>query len=107
MSARQMSDVERLRWWSNTVRPLKSASLVDRATAEVSLGSMTVELHRGAASLGHQSGFERIESWWTVIYVVHEGRRYGRGSRFTGKRAQQRAESDFAESVVVQREAGR
>lgn len=92
--------LRKLRDWSNTTRPVRTAVCVQAETAGTTVGEMSVELHRGQASSGHQSNYARRETWWVVAQVTNGTRRYVRGSRFCGATAQQRALREYASAVA-------
>lgn len=98
------STIEELRWWSNTVRPYKGAACLGSETGQVRFGRMTVELHKGRASQGYKTDYERIESWWVSVQIVHAGRRYVRGTRYSGRSAERKARKEFADAAASLRE---
>jgi hypothetical protein len=95
--------VDQLRAFINTVRPHKGADLIESTTSEPVPGlTMRVELHRGRASSGYHSDFEKVETWWVVNYVTRHdlpGRRFVRGRRYSGKSPEAKARRDYAEAV--------
>lgn len=101
---------DELRWWTNTVRPYVKADLVAGETAEAMPGlTMRIELHKGRASSGYKSDFEKVETWWVVNYVTRSdapSRRFGRGTRYSGKSAEAKARRDYRDAVAAAKGGG-
>jgi hypothetical protein len=96
--------IEDLRSFANTVRPYKGATRLAGETHATGVGEMTIELHRGAASQGWKSDYDKVETWWVVNYVKAHGRTFGRGTRYSGKRAEAKARKDYADACTAARE---
>ncbi len=103
-----MPTFDQLRAFTNTVRPVKTADLLGSVLSEPLPGlQMRVELHRGLASQGYKSDMERIETWWVTNSVVRldaPGRRFVRGTRYSGKACEAKARADYAAAVQAARE---
>lgn len=102
MTTATMPTLDQLRSFINTVRPHKGADLVASETAEPIPGmTMRVELHKGRASSGYHSDFERVETWWVTNIVTVDGysRRFVRGRRYSGKSPEAKARADYRDAV--------
>jgi hypothetical protein len=72
-----------LGYWSNTVRPPRSARRLDARTFVSECKSVEVTLHEGHASDGYKSDFRRVVKWWVVISITDHATTYRRGRRFS------------------------
>jgi hypothetical protein len=100
-----MPTFDDLRWWMNTVRPLRSADLVAAESVDPLPGlTMRIELHRGRSSSGYKSDYDRVETWWVINWVTrHDAphRLFGRGTRYSGKSCEAKARQDYAGAVLA------
>lgn len=94
-----MPTFDDLRWWMNTVRPLKSTDLVSGESVDPLPGlTMRIELHRG------RTGYDKVETWWVINWVTrHDAPRrlFGRGTRYSGKSCEAKARQDYAGAVLA------
>ncbi len=101
---------DQLRGFINSVRPYKRADLVAGFDAQPIPGlTMRVELHRGRASSGYHTDFEKVETWWVVNYVTRADaphRLFGRGKRYSGKSCEAKARADYRDAVAAAKGGG-